>query len=487
MAGKHFTTALQQDTVTLLCHSDEFGKLVCQLVAVDLFEGEYRIIAERAMAYWREADEAPKMHLDTILADILEDASNTRSKTIRRVLLSMLHAQEDINAAWVLSKLRTFVRMQELKSAIIDAAEALNQPGEHTIEDVEDVLHDILQARAVQFDVGLRLSDIDRLRTHLETKYKEFTTGIRVLDDNNIVPARKQLMIFVGGAGLGKSWWMINLGKQGLLQRKKVLHISLEMEEEEVQQRYYQSIFSATKRSREVDLRTFEFSREHPGRVSGFGLERVKPDWTFADNTVDDELQTAIRLHGERMAGVLIKQFPPRWLTPGRLDAYLDSLELVEGFTPDLLLIDYPAIMKVDPRNLRGSIGDNMLACRAVAVERNIAVCAVHQLSKEGVKAASAGKIHVAEDWSIVHTADQMVVYSSTEAEQRFGLGRLYVSKARTEGDKWTVLITQNYDLGQFALNSARMPTKYFSDLQPRESDDDEQEEDNERDDDERD
>ena len=42
--------SLQQDLITLLVHSDEHGKVVWKLVSVDLYEGDYRHVAERAIS-----------------------------------------------------------------------------------------------------------------------------------------------------------------------------------------------------------------------------------------------------------------------------------------------------------------------------------------------------------------------------------------------------------------------------------------------------
>ena len=62
---------------------------------------------------------------------------------------------------------------------------------------------------------------------------------------------------------------------------------------------------------------------------------------------------------------------------------------------------------------------------------------------------------HIAEDWSVVQTADFLLSYSATESEQAFGLARLHIDKARVPGAKGkTLILSQNYDLGQYCLTS---------------------------------
>ena len=80
------------------------------------------------------------------------------------------------------------------------------------------------------------------------------------------------------------------------------------------------------------------------------------------------------------------------------------------------------------------------------------------QLNREGFGAKQARASHVGEDWSQVHTADIVLSHSATEAEQRMGVARIFVDHARTSRDKFGVLIAQNFDIGQFALQSVLLP-----------------------------
>lgn len=452
------SSALQEDALTLLSQSDEYGRIIYQTMSADLFEGEYRLFAKRCIDFWREHKTAPGIHIDSILADILEGEDTGRARVYSRIINMTLQAKENINGPYVISKLGMLIRLQSLKQTMLASAEKLNRPGEHTVEEVEALLYDILRARDLSFSPGTWLHDSTKLTNYLESHYLEFTTGIRQLDDRNIVPARKELMMFVGGAGLGKTWFLVQIGKQGLMQRKKVLHISLEMSEEQVMQRYYQCMFSVTKYNAEVDIRVFERSKN---KVINHHTEPVLPEFTFASNELQLELNTRLIKWGDRMSRVLIKQFPSRSLTPDGLHAYLDSLETISRFVPDLLIIDYPAIMNIDIKNPRMSIIENVMAVRSIAVERNMAAVAVHQSSKEGVKSGSVKGVHMAEAWQIVGDADQIISYSSTEHERKLGLGRLLVDKARHERDKWSLLLTQSFELGQFVLDSHDMPEDY--------------------------
>jgi replicative DNA helicase len=148
-------------------------------------------------------------------------------------------------------------------------------------------------------------------------------------------------------------------------------------------------------------------------------------------------------------------------LSANGLRAYLDALESVHGFIPDMIILDYVGIMKTDEKNPRTSLGRMFEEFRAICVERNAAGVTAHQVSKMGADAQLVKATHVAEDWSLIMTADQAITYSQTPEEEKVGLARLFVAKARTEEDKFGVVITQSYKLGQFALSSAPLDKTY--------------------------
>jgi hypothetical protein len=103
---------------------------------------------------------------------------------------------------------------------------------------------------------------------------------------------------------------------------------------------------------------------------------------------------------------------------------------------------------------------------RGMCDRRNVAGVAVHQLSKAGAEAMTASSTNIAEDWSMVATADIIVVFSSTDAEKALGLGRLRVTNARDAEDNFGCLITQNYKSGQFCIDSIRLSSDYYDMLQ---------------------
>lgn len=820
MNNEKLAVSLQQDLLTLTCHDNEHGKIISKTVSSTLFEGDYRTIFERALAFWQQHNVAPKQHIADLLADILEDKQDRRGQTYQRILVQMIEVKDLINIEFVLRSMNQFIRMQRAKEIILQSAEQLDARGINGLGDVENLIRRFLLENQTSLDAGLRLSNIDKVLDYLNASQSEFMTGIKEFDQNHIVPMRGKLWLFMAPAKKGKciaegecvlladgryipiekikdgeyvpsydlhsqrffprkaylaqngrkevfcvttrsgrtvtltskhplltkengwktlsklkvgdkiaapaevsvfgngdsffelmrilgyliadggltgnstptftkqdpivledmkaclakfdcklkpvrfsaidyyvvskdggkgkqnkictilrnlgmlekaarqkfipefiftlrkeliaeflaalfscdgsvygkgtgqwvfeycstskvlaeqvnhllmrfgivckiqmgtqtisgrpyyswtvatgerselkkideeiglfsykgdllkkvllmdydqktnrngisrdrrgdlffdkiveikslgfkntydlmvegthnfvagnllvhnTWMLIQLGKMAFLQRKKIVHISLEIEAEEVAQRYYQSLFGASKRDDVSKISRLHM--DNRGQLDRIVSESVEAPFTFRSDAIREELQTRISHFGMRADNIYIKRFPMSSLTIEQLEAYLESLEAVEKFIPDLVILDYPKIMKLNVKELRVSLGALFEGLRGMSQRRNFALAAVHQGNRssdtaELVKASA----HLSEDWSIAGTVDFLITYSQTAAEKRKGLARLFVDLARSEQDKFGVLITQSYKTGQFVLESTRLNDSY--------------------------
>lgn len=459
MKNEKFSLSLQEDILTLLCHSDDHGKVISKTVNSTHFEGDYSLIATKALAFWQQYNTAPKQHIADLLSDILEDKQDRRAATYQRILVQMIEVKDQINADFVLRSMGDHIEEMRFKMVIIEAAEKIDAQGTLGVKAAKSLLNEFLRGTNEKLDLGLRLNDFDKMLAYLESSQNEFKTGIKDLDEANIVPMRGKIFLGIASTGRGKTWLLVQLGKMGFLHRKKVLHISLEIEAEEVLQRYYQSLFGASKREDLNKISTFKFDKK--GNLDQVIASTQEVPFTFTSQAIRAELQTRLNRFGTRASNFVIKRFPMRSLTIDQYEAYLEYLEVVEGFVPDLVLLDYPAIMKFDLKDFRISLGRGIEALRGVAQRRNHALAAVHQGSKVSADAEVVRATHVAEDWSIIGTCDFVLTYSQTAAERRYGLARIFVDKARSEQDKFGVLITQSYKTGQFVLESTRLSDSY--------------------------
>lgn len=468
---KLLTRTLQENLVTLLAHSDTYGRIVVNLVEPQLFEGELRVIAEHCIDYWRQQNQAPKQHTQDLVAHILDDPSNRKAATYRSILIEMLKLSESINGEYVVSKLGSFHRTQRLREAVLRSAQRLEASNELAIAEVEEIWDDILHTREIDFKPGLYLSNYERVIENLQHRQVEFYTGIKEFDQRRFVPARGAVTLFLAPTGRGKSWYLIDQGVRALLQHKKVVHITLELTEDEVAQRYYQRLFSMPKRW-EKDLLVPVMNPDKLGRFESASHEEVEPDFTWEDAAIADELATRINHAGARFDNLIIKKFPMRSLTTNGLRAYLDTLEVVEHFIPDMLLLDYIGVMRTDPKNHTNSLGRTGEEFKGICEERNVAGITAQQTGRISALSTTVSMTQISEAWALTNSADQVAVYSCTTEEHKRGLARIYIAKARSEEDHFGVLITQSYKLGQFCIDSMLLESKYFDYLKDMKEED---------------
>jgi hypothetical protein len=270
----------------------------------------------------------------------------------------------------------------------------------------------------------------------------------------------------------GKTWACIHVGKQALVQRKKVLHISNEVDEDVMTGRYYQALFAASTRPDKYDKTFLEFDKL--GRLAGFRTRKVSPKWDFSAPSARRELRKKLQPWGTRLGRLCVKRFPSGSLTMSQLEAYLDFLESEHKFIPQVLIIDYPDLMAQDVKNYRISLGRTFVDIRGLLGERSIAGFTPTQGNRASIKASRVSSDMVAEDITKVNTADNVLTYSRTEAEKRLGLARLHVAHARNGRDGDVIIITQSYTTGQYVLDSALMQQAYWTQLEGEEGDDDE-------------
>lgn len=480
MAISGINRTLQENLVTLLCHDDEHGKIVANLIDPTIFEGELRIIAERSVAYWKSHNQAPKAHTSDLVADILEDRENKKAPTVRRLLIDMLQLSESINTVYVIDQIRAFTRAQRQKQAIFKGAQLLNTKQELAIPEVDAIFNEVLRSRELTFNPGMRLFEYERVLSFLQQRHSEFSTGIKELDERSCIPARGAVGIFLAPTGRGKTWWLINIGKQAIKQRKKIVHITLELSEEETAQRYLQAFFAIPKHDAEM-MRT-TLLKDRLGRFADIKSEKFKAEFTFDSPLIADELQIRLDHFGTRFNNLIIKKFPMRSLSMDGLRAYLDNLEVTEKFIPDMVILDYFGVMKVDTKDFRISLGRAFEDFKGLCEERNVSGETAQQVSRVGAQSNNVVMTQISEDWSLTNTADVVRTFTSTDAEFERGLGRIYVNKARSETDKYGVLITQNYATGQFALDSMLLEKKYFEAMQEFTKSEDEDEGDGDED-----
>lgn len=457
MAEERMSGALQENVLTLLCFDTDAAKMIRAAVTPQLFESRvYQDLASHAIDFLDKYGEAIKEHIADAVEENLRGDDKRKSTLYRRTLENLFESRTHVNSKYVVSRLNEFVHQQTLKASILRAVEHIESG---KIDAAELALQDGMKAQLPSFDIGTPFADPQRSLAFLAQADEGISVGIKAFDDAGIGAAPGTMLLFIAPAKKGKSWFLTHAGRFCLQQRKRVLVVTLEMSEAAYSRRFVQSFFSVTKRQAEIAVPRFQ--RDEHGHFIGVDFEDITRP-TFGDAGVRQMIEKNIKRQFRNGSPLIIKGYPMASLTMAHFRVYLDMLERLHKFVPDVVVFDYPDLMKIDADNIRVDTGNVFRGLRGLAVERNFALITATQGNRDSASARVTTDTHVAEDYSKIATADVVITYSQTAEEKRLGLARLFVSNARNEEDKFTVLVTQSYPMGQFAIDSMRMGSDYW-------------------------
>jgi replicative DNA helicase len=448
-----FSGALQENILTLLCFDSEACPIIIAAVDTSLFEsGVYRTIADRSIAYFRKYKKAPADHLPDLIEDFLSSKKKSQVRMYTEALHDLRDLSDGINRKFVLDEIAKFVRQQSLRQSITIAAEELQQGN---LDTAERHLLEGLKKRIIVFEKGMTVTEAIASPSLYDPQKDLIRTGIQPFDDDGVCPAPGELYTVMALAKRGKTWWMQSIGKYAAMQRKNVLHISLEMSEEKIARRYVQSFFAMTRRPEIFSVPIIK--RDDRDRFLSLSSKRMRKRPSLLEPSSKKRVKGRAKRFGKKFDRILIKQFPTNQLTTDGLYAYLEMLEQEESFHPDLVIIDYADLMKLDINNIRVDTGRVYKDLRGLAVDQNIAVVTASQSNRSGEDSRLLTMKNFAEDYSKAGISDNIVTYNQTPQEKELGLARLFSVAARDEKSGQTVLITQSYSSGQFALDAVRL------------------------------
>lgn len=463
-------STLQEVLLALLVFDDKgSGGAVSGVLRAEHFDGVYRDIAEAALGYRRKYARAPgRAHAEDMLAALSGRSGNQRAA---RVLRALEARADEVNPAYAVARATEHVRRLSLRTAIVAATNRYYGPAEGAVDDMEAILYESLRARAQTGDAGTFLSDTARSLSFLdraEGVSSFYALGIEAFDRMGVGMIPGRMLLYIAAKNTGKSWFCVHCGRQAVVQGARVCHIVLEggAGEEEVAQRYFQTWFGVGLRRDKFPISFLEFDEiDGIERLVGFSTKERAPRASFKDPRIRSWLGRKLKPWGARLGRLVIKRFPAGSLTVDQLRGYLDYLEVAHKFVPNVLIVDYPDLMKVDSRNFRVDLGRVFVGLSGLGVERGVAVVAPTQSNRASLDASWVDATMVSEDKTKLDTADHVLIYSQTKSEHKRGLARLKLEYSRTSERGQVVILTQSYATGQYVLESAQQTGAYWDAL----------------------
>lgn len=337
----------------------------------------------------------------------------------------------------MLDKIVTFAKLMGLKEAFDKSLGLVKK--EPDSEDTWTKIQEVLKKAILvdrNFEKGLDYFQTfeeryQRMQNEEEAR-EHFTSGFEMIDNALLGggPHRGEIYSWIGLSGSGKSLALVGAALKNVMKLgKKVLYVSLEMDEDSIAERF------------DAQLSNVEIGK----------LQENKDVVKLAfDNFVQDK-------EDKRM--LIIKQFPAGTMTVNTLRAYMQQLHMM-GFKPDLVVIDYIGEMQDYPgvptyesryrivRDLRG-----------LATEDNVCVFTAMQPNKDAREAQKKDSTlgdgviddtNLADSYGQIRPLDGCWSINQMQAEKEAGIARIFVIKHRHGRSRFTCYV-------QFDMKTLKM------------------------------
>ena len=300
---------------------------------------------------------------------------------------------------------------QDLTEKLILSGSAMLDAGQVSYDELESQMKTIIST-STDLDLGIDIGSDPAAAFNRSISAERFVpipTGITGL--NKTLDGgwyRKQFVCGIGASGIGKSTFLVNHAVAGAYAGFNTLLLTVELEDVMVIERVIQRITQRT-RSELLEQR-------------------------------DESIGWMSKWFGRAEGRLVVKQARSGRFTVSDLEAYLDRLEILENFVPDLIVIDYLDELKpskeqsrLEKRHQHRGIAQDLVGLAKV---RNAAVVTMTQTNREALEVKKVTLKHIGEDYGKVQVADLVFAICQTQDEYDKQQARIRWLKKRDRGGK---------------------------------------------------
>lgn len=396
------------------------------LVKPEYFVNEaHKMLCKLAMKYFGDHKSLPPKHF---MLQEMEDEIGDRNPEIKQYFRTEFNVVYDFyipgaeSREYLLSRITNFAKAHSLKLAFQRSMDLLKKSqDQNTWLNIHKVLMDAM-ATERNYDIGLDYFQTfeERYARILQKQVDQeiFTSGFSAIDEALVGGglSRGEMGSWMGLPGTGKSVALVAASLANLHRGKRVLYISLEMDQDKVAERF--------------DSQIVNLSKQYEGIITVNNLTEHK-------EVIFKSLKDYVREY-ENQQLLIIKQFPAGSLDVSALRSYITQSKM-HGFTPDLLVLDYIGEMKDYPNmptwESRNKITRDL---RGIAVEEDMCILTAMQPDKKA-RQESKEKEHLgfiddsnlADAYGQSRPLDALWSINQFQDEKDCGLARIFVAKHR--------------------------------------------------------
>jgi replicative DNA helicase len=303
------------------------------------------------------------------------------------------------DSRYVQDKSLDFCKQQAVKEAIIRTLDVLETP-DSNYDSISSIMREALSKGATR-DLGHEYNEGFDYRTQKSVR-RPISTGWPTIDKElNGGWERQTLVTFIAPTGAGKSMFLCNVSAAAVAQGLNSLYVSLEMAD-------------------------FKIGLRHDSYYSGVSINDVP--------TEKEKVESAVR--GQVQGRLIIKEFPTKTASVQTIRSYMQRLEAVKGFRPDILVVDYADLLRParfgEKRHELEGIYEEL---RGLAQEFNIVVITADQTNRAGLNDEIVTLQSIAESYAKATVCDVIMTISRRMEDKQTNSGRLFIAKSRLGRD----------------------------------------------------
>jgi len=407
-----FGPTFQAKVLASILSSADFLQQSLDVLNPNFFENDAgKWIVEETVTYFAEYKSIPTLEVFKI--ELEKEKDDVLKVAVKEQLRTAFQRKNDEDLDYVKDSFLDFAKNQALKSAIVKSVDLLQIGQYGEIKTLIDGAMRAGQPRNIghnwKEDIAMRLAGVSRICVPTGWDAIDMLTGGGL--------AAGELGVIAAPSGIGKSWALATIGANAAKAGKRVVHYTLELNENYVGLRY-DTIFTGIE----------------PGSITSHP-EKVEA-------MVD-------QIPGE----IIIKYYPARSANVHTIRAHIEHL-IGNKMKPDLILIDYADLMRsVDRVDARyQELGAIYEEIRGMAGEVGAPVWTASQTQRSSIQDDIIQADKISESYNKIMTADLVISLSRKLEDKANHTGRAHLMKNRFGADGITLPVFMNTSLGKIEI-----------------------------------
>lgn len=394
-----FGRGYQEKVLQALMQDNMFADQMVDVLKPAMFDVSYlKEIAESFFEHKSKFKTFPSADVLEVIITRDKDTDRELTMQVREFLTRSKEHPLNGDMPYIQSSSLDFCKKQTMKEALIKAIDAMQ---ESKYDDISGIIREALAAGATR-DMGHDYCNSFAQRAQrIETK--RIPSGWEPL--NKVLNGgfeRGTIATFIAPTGAGKSHFLVNCAAAAVEAGFNAVYITLEMAD-------------------------FKIGLRFDSYYSGVELNHIP------DNACKVEAAAKDKVKGR----LYIKEFPTKGATAQTIRSYLQRLQAVNDFVPDIVCIDYADLLRgargyTDKRfELEGNYED----LRALSQEMKCAMLTADQTNRSGLDMEVVTVGQIGESFAKATVCDLIMTVSRTMEDKQANTGRLFVAKSRMGRD----------------------------------------------------